>query len=148
MRDVMGIIDKANVKELVALALGGTAGRFLNNAISKFITDENQKTLARVAIGLVGAYVANDFAEKNPRYAEVLSLAGLAATAIAAQPIEERLTAEVSAATGSPIKIVASSSNPNPQPVNVIVSSDPNPQPVSVSVSASAGSRRSVVASI
>lgn len=103
----MGIIEKANVKELVALTLGGTAGRFLNNALSKFITDENQKTVAKVAIGLVGAYVANDFAEKNPRYAEVLSLAGLAATAIAAQPIEERLTAEVSAATGTPVVVVA-----------------------------------------
>lgn len=107
MEDVMGIIEKANVKELVALTLGGTAGRFLNNALSKFITDENQKTVAKVAIGLVGAYVANDFAEKNPRYAEVLSLAGLAATAIAAQPIEERLTAEVSAATGTPVVVVA-----------------------------------------
>lgn len=107
MVDVMGIIEKANVKELVALTLGGTAGRFLNNALSKFITDENQKTVAKVAIGLAGAYVANDFAEKNPRYAEVLSLAGLAATAIAAQPIEERLTAEVSAATGTPVVVVA-----------------------------------------
>lgn len=107
MVDVMGIIEKANVKELVALALGGTAGRFLNNAISKFITDENQKTLAKVAIGLVGAYVANDFAEKNPRYAEVLSLAGLAATAIAAQPISDRLTVEIAAATGEPVVVVS-----------------------------------------
>lgn len=140
------IIDKANVKEFIAIVGGLVASKVIDSAMAKFDPDKRDAIKALGALGVT--YFINDMAEKQPDKAELLGLAGLLTTTVGAVPVANRVSLQVLKFTGSPIKIVASSSNPNPQPVNVSASINPNPQPVSVSVSASAGSRRSVVASI
>jgi len=105
--DIKKMVDKANVKETVAIVLGNTGARLADNLIERFIQDENQKTAAKVGLGLIGAYAFNELAEKYPDYGEIFALAGLAASAVAAQPISDRLTAEVSAAVGSPVLVVS-----------------------------------------
>lgn len=107
MVSIEEIIDKANVKELIALVLGNTGARYLNNFLAGKITDANQRAVVNVLIGLGGSYVANELASKNPDYADIMALAGLAATAVAAQPISDRLTAEIAAATGKPVVVVS-----------------------------------------
>ncbi len=111
MVSIEEIIDKANVKELIALVLGNVGARYLNNFLADKITDANQRAVVNVLIGLGGSYVANELASKNPDYAEIMTLAGLAATAVAAQPISDtisdRLTAEIAAATGKPVIVVS-----------------------------------------
>jgi len=105
--DVGKIVDKANVKETVALVIGNTGARYVDNLVGSFIQDESQKTIAKVGLGLLGAYAFNELAERYPDYGEIFALAGLAASAVAAQPISDKLTAEIAAATGEPVVVVS-----------------------------------------
>jgi len=105
--DIGKIVDKANVKETVALVIGNTGARYVDNLVGSFIQDENQKTIAKVGLGLLGAYAFNELAERYPDYGEIFALAGLAASAVAAQPISDKLTAEIAAATGEPVVVVS-----------------------------------------
>jgi len=107
MVDVKEIVDKMNVKEVIALVAGNTGGKYLNNVIGGLLKDENQRAVAKVAVGLLGSYAMNEIAERAPEYGEIAALAGLAFSAIAAQPISEKLTAEIAAATGTPIVVRA-----------------------------------------
>lgn len=105
--DIKKMVDKANVKETVALVIGNTGARYADNLIGRFIQDENQKIVAKVGAGLIGAYVFNELAERYPDYSEIFALAGLTASAVAAQPISDKLTAEIAAATGEPVVVVS-----------------------------------------
>jgi len=105
--DIGKIVDKANVKETVALVIGNTGARYVDNLVGSFIQDESQKTIAKVGLGLLGAYAFNELAERYPDYGEIFALAGLAASAVAAQPISDKLTAEIAAATGEPVVVVS-----------------------------------------
>ena len=105
--DIGKIVDKANVKETVALVIGNTGAKYVDNLVGSFIQDENQKTIAKVGLGLLGAYAFNELAERYPDYGEIFALAGLAASAVAAQPISDKLTAEIAAATGEPVVVVS-----------------------------------------
>ena len=135
------IVDRANVKEFITIAGGIVASKVIDSAMANFDTNKRD---AIKALGALGAtYFINDMAEKQPDKAELLGLAGLLTTTVGAVPVANRVSIEVAKFTGSPIKIHASSSNPNPR---VASSSNTNPQPVIVS--ASGGSRRSAVASI
>ena len=60
--DIKKMVDKANVKETVALVIGNTGARYADNLIGRFIQDENQKIVAKVGAGLIGAYVFNEHA--------------------------------------------------------------------------------------
>ena len=101
----MKIVEKANIKEFVALVAGGVAGKLIGAVVDKMQIDQNQKTLAKVGIGLAGAYLFNDLAEKYVGSAELFSMLSLAMTAVAAQPVTERLNVEISALTKTPIVI-------------------------------------------
>ena len=105
--DIGKIVDKANVKETVALVIGNTGAKYVDNLVGSFIQDESQKTIAKVGLGLLGAYAFNELAERYPDYGEIFALAGLAASAVAAQPISDKLTAEIAAATGEPVVVVS-----------------------------------------
>ena len=105
--DIKKVINKANIKETVVLVIGNTSARYADNLINRFIQDENQRAAAKVGIGLVGAYAFNELAERYPRYSEAFALAGLAMSAIAAQPISDKLTEEIAAATGTPLVVVS-----------------------------------------
>ena len=121
MVDVKEIVDKANIKEVVVLVLGDAGEIALDNVLSNFITDENQKTIAKVAIGLGGAYAMNELAESNRDWAEILALAGLGFSAIAAKPIAQRVAGGMAAAArAKPVVVKQSvSSSPKPVPANV-----------------------------
>jgi len=112
MVDIEEIISKANIKEFVAVTAGLVASKLSNNVLP--IKDEKQRDLAKVAIGLGGAYIANELAERSPKYGEFAALAGLAATAFAADPVADRVTIEVSKNVGVPVVVRA-----NP-PVRVV----------------------------
>ena len=92
------ILDKANVKEFIAIA----AGLVGSNVVDKITAnmDAKQRDLVKVAVGLAGAFAANEFAERNPDYAELLGLLGLGLTTVGAEPVANRIKIEVSKAAG------------------------------------------------
>lgn len=108
------IIDKANVKELIAIVLGMVGSRVIDGLAAN--VDSRTRDIAKFVGGEVATYFLNDMAEKNPDKAELLGLAGLVTTTIAATPIANRLSVTVAKYTGTPIKIVASK---NPEPAVV-----------------------------
>lgn len=126
------ILDKANVKEFIAIVGGNVGGKLLNNVIAKL--EPKQRDIVKVAGGLIGAYVMNELAERNPDYAEYLSLAGLAFTAIAAQPVADRISLEVSKATGTPIVVRANPVivEPVTEPVTEPVIDEEKPEEIAV----------------
>jgi len=103
MVDIEEIIDKANVKEFLAVTVGLVGSKIADGLMVSM--DAKQRDLIKVGVGLGGAFVANDFAEKSPKYGEILALGGLAATAFGAKPVADRVSVEVSKRTGTPIVV-------------------------------------------
>jgi len=126
MVDFEKMINKMNVKEVLAIVAGGTGGKFLDNALSNFITDTNQRAIAKVVVGLLGAYAMNELAERYTDYAEILALAGLGFSAVAAEPITERVTAEVASATNTPVVVVSKMVEAQGKPISVPAAAKPS----------------------
>ena len=123
MVDVKEIVDKMNIKEVVVLVLGDAGEIALDNVLSNFITDENQKTIAKVAIGLGGAYAMNELAESNREWADILALAGLGFSAIAAKSIAQRVTGIIMTAAKAKPVVVTQKVSSSPKPAVVTAGS-------------------------
>jgi hypothetical protein len=100
------IIDKANIKEFIAIIAGNIAGTAADSVLVNSL-DSNQILAVKTLGGLAATYAINTYAEREPGYSELLGLAGLAATAFAAQEPSRRVSVEVSKKLGKPV-VVAS----------------------------------------
>ena len=106
------IIDKANVKELIAMVVGLVGSRMADGLLSGY--DAKTRDIIKVGGGLVATYFLNDMAGKYPGREELTALAGLAATAFAAAPIAGRISIQVARSTGMPIRVTGKSPSANP----------------------------------
>ena len=114
MVDIEEIVDKANVKEFVAIVAGLVGSKLADNVLVNM--EPKQRDLVKVGAGLVGTYFMNDMAAKNPRYGEFLALGGLALTAFAAKPVADRVSVEVSKKVGMPIVVKSETHLVKPTP--------------------------------
>ena len=105
MVDLKELIDKINVKEFIAIT-AGLVGSKLVDVVAPNV-DPKQRLLIKIGGGLAATYLLNDMAEKYPEYSEWAALAGLATTALAAKPVADRITVEVSKRVGAPVVVTA-----------------------------------------
>lgn len=114
MVDIEEIVDKANVKEFVAIVAGLVGSKVADSVLANM--DAKQRDLVKVGAGLVGTYLMNDMAAKNPKYGEFLALGGLAMTAFAAKPVADRVSLEVAKKVGMPVVVRAETHVIKPAP--------------------------------
>ena len=100
------VIDKVNLKEFIAIFAGNVAGTAIDS-ISAGRLDSNQLLAVKTVGGFAATYLLNTYAERQPGYSELIGLAGLATTALAAQEPSRRVSIEVSKRLGKPV-VVAS----------------------------------------
>lgn len=117
MVNIGELIDKANVKEYIAI----TGGLVLSRVVDAFTAnmDAKQRDIAKAVGGLVATYLLNEMSERYPEYSEMLQLAGLATTAMGATPVANRISVQVSKFVGAPVVIakqaeVKKESTPSP----------------------------------
>jgi len=103
---IMDVVDKANVKEFIAIIAGNVLGTAADSVLVNRL-DDNQRLLVKTLGGLAATYGINRYAEGQPRYSELLGLAGLATTAMAAQEPSRRVSIEVSKKLGKPVVIAS-----------------------------------------
>ena len=111
------IVDKLNIKELIAITAGMVGARMGDQLFAGI--DPKYRDLAKVGVGLGATYVLNEMSERNPEYGELLALVGLATTTFAATPIANRITIEVSKAVGTPVVVKAPAEVEIPEEVEI-----------------------------
>ena len=97
------IVDKANLKEFIAIILGNVSGSAADSLLAGKL-DSNQLLLAKTLGGLAATYGLNSYAETSG-YPELLNLAGLATTAFAAHEPSKRVSIQVSKSLGKPVVV-------------------------------------------
>lgn len=107
--DIEEIVNDINLKEALAIAAGLVVGRRVPSLISKVTTDPKLQRVGQVAVGLGGSYLANYLAKQSfatGKSGLLLSYAGLAASAVAAQPIADTVDEAISQINVGGVRVI------------------------------------------